>query len=84
LKQKGSRWPADAIVPDQWIADGVDYRRDNGHSPIDLRAEALKFANYWASKSGGGATKLDWKRTWLNWCLTAKGTQKSIFWLGIS
>jgi hypothetical protein len=53
----------------------MNYRADSNHPPIDLRAEALKFANYWASKSGGSATKLDWKRTWLNWCLTAKGTE---------
>ena len=71
---KGSRWPADAVVPDDWLAEGEAYREEARLAPIDLRSEALKFANYWASKSGGSATKLDWKRTWLNWCLTAKGS----------
>lgn len=72
---RGTRWPADAVVPDDWISEGEAYREMGGLPQLDLRAEALKFANYWASKSGGNATKIDWKRTWLNWCLTAKGIQ---------
>lgn len=70
--RRGTRWPPDAIVPDDWLDDGAEARAISNLPPLDLRAEALKFANYWASKSGGGATKMDWKRTWLNWCLTAK------------
>lgn len=73
-KSRGSRWPADAVVSEDWIAEGEAYRDTANLQAIDLRTEALKFANYWASKSGGGATKIDWKRTWLNWCMTAKGT----------
>jgi hypothetical protein len=70
---KGSRWPSEAVVPEDWIGEGALYRAKQGYPQIDLRTEALKFANYWASKSGGGATKIDWKKTWLNWCITAKG-----------
>lgn len=69
---KGLRWPADAIVPEDWIAEGEAYRQTAKLPVIDLRAEALKFANYWAAKAGGGSTKIDWKRTWLNWVLSAK------------
>jgi len=72
--KRGQRWPADAIVPDDWISEGEAYRDMANKPHIDLRSEALKFANYWAAKSGGSATKIDWKRTWLNWCLTANGT----------
>jgi len=72
---RGTRWPADAVVPEDWLAEGEAYREMGKLPPLDLRAEALKFANYWAAKSGGSATKIDWKRTWINWCLTAKGTQ---------
>jgi hypothetical protein len=72
---RGTRWPPDAVVPDDWLSEGEAYREMGNLPPLDLRAEALKFANYWAAKSGGSATKIDWKRTWLNWCLTAKGTQ---------
>jgi hypothetical protein len=71
---KGSRWPSEAVVPDDWIQDGARCRANQQMPNIDLRTEALKFANYWASKAGGGATKLDWKKTWLNWCITAKGS----------
>lgn len=71
--RKGSRWPSEAVVPDDWLGEGEAYRETAGLPPIDLRAEALKFANYWASKAGGGATKIDWKRTWLNWVLQANG-----------
>jgi hypothetical protein len=72
---RGTRWPSDAVVPDDWLAEGEAYREMGKLPPLDLRAEALKFANYWAAKSGGSATKIDWKRTWLNWCLTANGPQ---------
>lgn len=73
LPKRGTRWPSEAVVSEEWITEGEGYRELAGHPHIDLRAEALKFANYWASKSGGAATKIDWKRTWLNWCLQAKG-----------
>ena len=73
LPKRGTRWPSEAVVSEEWITEGAGYRELAGHPHIDLRAEALKFANYWASKSGGAATKIDWKRTWLNWCLQAKG-----------
>jgi len=71
--RRGTRWPAEAVVPDEWISEGEAYREMAGRPALDLRAEALKFANYWAAKSGGSATKVDWKRTWLNWCLSANG-----------
>lgn len=72
---KGTRWPADAIVPEDWLDAAENKRREAKLIPIDLRLEAEKFSNYWASKSGGTATKTDWKRTWINWALTAKGAQ---------
>lgn len=74
-QKRATRWPDDAVVPDDWLSDANYARETSGLSPLDLRAEALKFANYWAAKSGGSATKIDWKRTWINWCMDAKGTQ---------
>jgi hypothetical protein len=32
----------------------------------------LKFCNYWQSKSGKDATKLDWDKTFQNWVLAEK------------
>jgi hypothetical protein len=37
----------------------------------ELAKEWAKFQNYWLSKSGQGATKQDWQRTWVNWLITA-------------
>jgi hypothetical protein len=71
----GTRWPADAIIPDTWIADAARARATHHLRDIDLRLEAERFANYWASKSGGDAAKLDWKKTWINWVLRAEGAR---------
>jgi hypothetical protein len=74
-QKRGTRWPEHAVVPDDWLFDGNEARENSGLPTLDLRSEAVKFANYWASKSGGNATKIDWKRTWINWCMDAKGAQ---------
>jgi hypothetical protein len=71
LKPRSQRWPADAVVPDDWLEDGRKLRHEHGLPEIDLRLEATQFANYWASKSGGSAAKLDWRKTWENWALKA-------------
>lgn len=73
LRRKAQRWPSDAIVPEDWIEDGHNARARNSLPPVDLNLEAQSFVNYWVSKPGKEALKLDWKRTWLNWCLNAKG-----------
>jgi hypothetical protein len=70
---KGHRWPPDRVVSDDWIADGEDARREAGLPEIDLHLEAKNFANYWADKTGPGATKLGWHRTWINWARKATG-----------
>lgn len=38
---------------------------------VDIDHETEKFDNYWRSKSGRDATKLDWPATWRNWMLNA-------------
>ena len=70
--QRGQRWPNDAIVPEPWLLDGEMARSKNGLPQIDLKVEAEAFANYWAAKSGAGAAKMDWRRTWINWVLNSK------------
>lgn len=69
---KATRWPPDKIVPQDWLADADIQRHEHDLPVIDLRLEATRFANYWASKSGGAATKTDWHRTWINWALDDK------------
>jgi hypothetical protein len=61
---RGTRLPHDWTIPDDWIEWATIQRR---WYPADCEAESLLFANYWQAKSGQGATKLDWFKTWQNW-----------------
>jgi len=76
-RPKAGRWPIDGVVSETWISKAETARADHKLPPIDLRLEAEKFANYWASKSGGSATKTDWERTWINWILKAETNGRS-------
>lgn len=68
---KGTRWLSDAVVPDDWQRQAATRRNEQQLVAIDLRLEAEKFCNYWSSKSGRDATKVDWRKTWINWALNA-------------
>lgn len=72
-EKRATRWPADAVIPDDWFAAAATRRSTEGLLPVNLTLQAELFTNYWASKSGKDATKHDWKRTWINWVLNAKG-----------
>lgn len=73
---RGTSWPPDAVVPDDWLAE-AEAVLELANKSRDVRVEALKFANYWAARAGEGGTKKDWKRTWLNWCLSDFGASKN-------
>lgn len=68
---RGTRWPDGAVVPQDWHTAASEARARYGLPPIDLALEAAKFEHWWASRSGTGSTKVDWKRTWINWTLKA-------------
>lgn len=70
--KRGSRLADDWALPDDWR----DWARVTcpAASPDMIDREALKFGNYWQSKAGRDAIKIDWKKTWQNWCLTAFAT----------
>ena len=70
-KRKATRLPADFQIPLEWFDDGKAARQRANLPAIALQTEAEKFTNHWLSKAGKDAAKLDWKRTWINWCLTA-------------
>lgn len=78
---RATRWPSEAVVPEDWIQAAGMKRVERGLEAIDLRYEAERFQNYWAAKSGGNATKVDWRLTWLNWATdrekTANGQRKN-------
>jgi len=40
-------------------------------TPAQIHAEHQKFIDFWLSKAGKDAAKLDWDRTWRNWMRTA-------------
>lgn len=67
-RKRGSRIPDDFHV----TSDMVTWAKANAPN-VDGRRETEKFINYWRSKTGSGATKLDWPATWRNWMLTAQG-----------
>lgn len=73
---RGTRWPKDQPVPDSWHEPVLARFRELGRAPPDIPLEAVKFAAYWTSKSGKDATKLDWPKTFLNWCLNARPDQR--------
>lgn len=74
---KGTRWPADAIVPEDWISDAEAARAAAGLPRVDLTAEAAAFPHYWAGRGGREALKTDWRRTWINRALTVNGRGRS-------
>lgn len=64
--KRGTRLPDDFAITDDmktWFAENC--------RGVDGPRETEKFRNYWRSKSGKDATKLDWPATWRNWMLTA-------------
>ncbi len=73
-QKKGTRLADDFAMPAEWVEDGRTARAKAQLPPADLAVEILKFSNYWQTKSGQQATKRDWRKTWINWCLNAKGT----------
>ncbi len=67
--KRGSRLPDDWKLPVDW----QQWTRVNfpATSAEAVTLEADKFRDFWCSKAGQGATKLDWQATWRNWCRTA-------------
>lgn len=61
-KTKGTRLPEDW----QPTAGDVDFCRSE-RPDLDCQRTADEFRDYWTSKTGVGATKLDWSKTWRNW-----------------
>lgn len=70
----GSRLPVDWQLPIAWGQWALDEVRG---SDVDLiRSQADQFRDYWISKSGSGATKMDWEATWRNWMRRAASAAK--------
>lgn len=72
-KKRGARLPEDWCLPKSW---GDATIAAHGWSEERVRNEAERFRDYWISKAGAGATKVDWQATWRNWCRTADQLHK--------
>ena len=66
-KNRGARLPDDWFLPKEW----GDWAVGEGWSIQGIKIEADKFRDYWISKAGSGAVKLDWQATWRNWIRAA-------------
>lgn len=60
--KRGTRIPDD-WHPSQKVIEAMASERPD----VDQQVELLKFRDYWAAKTGSGATKLDWDATYRNW-----------------
>lgn len=61
--KRGTRLAADWKLPAPWGR----WALDQGYSEAAIRLEADKFRDFWISKGGKDAAKLDWEATWRNW-----------------
>ena len=66
-ERRATRLSADWEPSDELIAFARKERPD-----LNLRTTVMSFMNYWQSKSGKDATKLDWDKTFKNWVLNEK------------
>lgn len=70
--KRGSRLPDDWDLPEGWRAwTAVNCPTA---TPDAISRQALMFANYWQAQPGAKACKLDWEKTWRNWCLKSFST----------
>ncbi|EHK77711.1 hypothetical protein SM0020_12325 [Sinorhizobium meliloti CCNWSX0020] len=69
--KRASRLPVDWVLPAMWGR----WALDQGHSEAKVRLEADKFRDFWVSKGGKDAAKLDWEATWRNWIRNCSGSR---------
>jgi uncharacterized protein YdaU (DUF1376 family) len=67
-KERGSRLSDDWVLPKEW----GEWAVAQGWSETAIRLEADKFRDFWISKAGKDAVKLDWLATWRNWVRNSK------------
>jgi hypothetical protein len=67
-RKRGARLPNDMALPSEWRAWCAERRPD-----LDPDTVWLEFHNYWTSKPGRDAVKLDWFKTWQNRVMNVRG-----------
>ena len=76
-RKRAARLPVDWFLPMDW----GEWALAEGMTEGEIRSESEKFKDYWHSRAGATASKLDWHATWRNWVRTAiegKPTPKGI------
>lgn len=63
-KSKGTRLPPDWMPSE----DDIQAARNITLTEQEISRERDNFRDFWISKAGSGATKLDWSATWRVWC----------------
>lgn len=66
-KNRGSRLPADWVLPRDW----GEWALSQQIPEPAVRVESEKFRDYWHSVAGQKGVKLDWYATWRNWIRNA-------------
>lgn len=69
--RRGARLQQDVELSPEWAEAAKTARTRAGLPELNLDTEFEKFRNHWLAKPGQNAMKLDWRRTWVNWALTA-------------
>jgi hypothetical protein len=64
-RKKGTALSEDWVLPPEWKAWSVE----RGMMPTEIDVTEVRFKNYWLSTTKN-AIKVDWFRTWQNWCLS--------------
>ncbi len=65
-KAKRSKANRGCRLPDDFEPD-YDFAIEAGLPSERVKVEIAKFRDYWRSKAGANATKIDWQATWRNW-----------------
>lgn len=64
---KGCRLDPDVVLTGDWILVACEA----GLHPSQFDKVFIQFVNYWVAIPGQKGIKVDWKRTWQNWCIRA-------------
>ena len=66
--KKATRLSESWSLPRDW----GEWAVSEGWPEAVIRSEAAKFRDFWISKAGRDATKIDWSATWRNWMRNCK------------
>lgn len=67
-RQPGVKKTGHRLLPD-WEPSSSTVERFKSREQVDALGSLERFKNFWLSKSGAQAVKVDWERTFVNWVL---------------